>query len=534
MDALVTAHRRGARLVSICSGVFVLAATGLLDGRRTTTHWRYTESLARQYPRIRIEPDVLYVDEGDVLTSAGSAAGMDLGLHIIRGDFGARVANQVARRLVMPPHREGGQAQFVPAPVGDEERPWLAHLFEWAQRRVHEDLTVARLAREARMSTRTLSRRFAETAGVSPAHWVIGLRVAKAKDLLETSRRPVERIASDCGFGSAPTLRHHFRRRVGMSPTSYRARFRTCLTGRGGEAECMPANRSRRNVFLAIVALVALVFAVPTLVGVLTDWWWFQEIGYQVVFTRELTTQLLLFLSWAPAPPGVLYLNLRIAQRGMVLDPIVFAVGPSSPQLDVTRSLRRVSLPVVLVLGLLAGFAATSLWDVALQAINRTPFGTVDPVFGRDIGFYVFTLPALVGGARVPLRPRPPLAAVVSRSTSSAATSSCVPARCASSRRPGSTSRSCSRRCCSSPPPGSGWWTARTCSTRPPARWSAPATPTSMAALPALRVSAVVAVVAAVAVLVGALRERLPPLRALRRGRLRRRGDRGTRAVSRW
>lgn len=226
VDALVAAHRRGARLVSICSGVFVLAATGLLDGRRATTHWRHAESLARRYPAIRLEPDVLYVDEGDVLTSAGSAAGMDLGLHIIRKDFGARIANQVARRLVMPPHREGGQAQFVPAPVGDEERPWLAHLFEWAQRRLQENLTVARLAREARMSTRTLSRRFAETAGVSPAHWVIGLRVARAKDLLETSARPVERIAADCGFVSAPTLRHHFRRRVGMTPTSYRARFR--------------------------------------------------------------------------------------------------------------------------------------------------------------------------------------------------------------------------------------------------------------------------------------------------------------------
>lgn len=231
--ALLAAHRRGARLVSICSGVFVLAATGLLDGRRATTHWRYARSLARQYPKLKVEPDVLYIDEGDVLTSAGSAAGMDLALHIIRRDFGARVANQVARRLVMPPHREGGQAQFVPAPVGYEERPWLARLFEWAQRHVPEDLPLARLAREAHMSTRTLSRRFSETAGMSPASWVIGLRVAKAKDLLETSKRPIERIAIDCGFGSAPTLRHHFRQRVGMSPTSYRARFRLSGDGRG-------------------------------------------------------------------------------------------------------------------------------------------------------------------------------------------------------------------------------------------------------------------------------------------------------------
>jgi AraC family transcriptional activator FtrA len=226
VDALVAAHRRGARLVSICSGVFVLAATGLLDGRRATTHWRYTSSLARQYPRIIIDPDVLYVDEGSVLTSAGSAAGIDLGLHIIRRDHGARVANVVARRLVMPPHREGGQAQFVPSPVGDEERPWLARLFDWAQHHLDEPLPVERLAREACVSKRTLTRRFAETAGVSPTDWVIGLRVAKAKDLLETSTRSIEQIAVSCGFGSAATLRHHFRRRVQTSPASYRARFR--------------------------------------------------------------------------------------------------------------------------------------------------------------------------------------------------------------------------------------------------------------------------------------------------------------------
>jgi AraC family transcriptional activator FtrA len=225
VDALIKAHHRGARLVSICSGVFVLAATGLLDGRRATTHWRYAKSFARQYPRVQLEPDVLYVDNGDIMTSAGSAAGIDLCLHIIRRDFGARVTNEVARRLVMSPHREGGQAQYVPRPVGDEERPWLAHLLEWAQRRLHEALPIERLAREARMSKRTLARRFSETTGTSPADWLIGLRVARAKDLLETTRRPIERVADDCGFGSAATMRHHFRQRVGTTPASYRNRF---------------------------------------------------------------------------------------------------------------------------------------------------------------------------------------------------------------------------------------------------------------------------------------------------------------------
>ena len=212
--------------MSICAGVFVLAATGLLDGCRATAHWRDVASLRRQYPRIIVDPDVLYVDEGKLLTSAGSAAGIDLCLHIIRRDFGARVANVVARRLVMPPHREGGQAQFVPSPVGDEDRPWLSQLFEWTQRHIDEPLSVERLAREACMSTRTLTRRFADAAGVSPTDWIISLRVARAKDLLETTTRSIEQIATSCGFGSAATLRHHFRQRVQMSPARYRARFR--------------------------------------------------------------------------------------------------------------------------------------------------------------------------------------------------------------------------------------------------------------------------------------------------------------------
>jgi AraC family transcriptional regulator, transcriptional activator FtrA len=173
------AHRRGARLVSICSGAFVLAATGLLDGRRATTHWRYAARLAKMYPRIKVEPDVLYVDEGDLLTSAGSAAGIDLCLHIVRKDFGESVASQVARRLVVYPHRDGGQAQFVDRALPKEDRPWLAKLLEWAQDHLGEELSVKRLAKQVGMSKRTLSRRFAEEVATSPIEWLIGLRLSR-------------------------------------------------------------------------------------------------------------------------------------------------------------------------------------------------------------------------------------------------------------------------------------------------------------------------------------------------------------------
>jgi len=226
LNALRRAHRRGARIVSICSGVFVIAATGLLNGKRATTHWRYTEELRRQYPEIHIEPDVLYVDAGKILTSAGSAAGIDLCLHIIRRDFGTVAANQVARRLIMPPHRDGGQAQFIERPVADEDSPWLSKLIEWAERHLAEDLTNHRLARQAAVSKRTLARRFVEATGTSPADWVIGLRIGRAKELLETTARSVEDVAYQCGFGSTFALRHHFRQRLKTSPSAYRSRFR--------------------------------------------------------------------------------------------------------------------------------------------------------------------------------------------------------------------------------------------------------------------------------------------------------------------
>lgn len=226
LAALRKAHARGARIASICSGAFVLAAAGLLDGRRATTHWANIETLARRYPRVRIEPDVLYVDDGEILTSAGLAAGLDLCLHIVRRDHGAEVANEVARRLVVAPHREGGQAQFIrrPLPV---EGDALGRVLAWAQRNVAGDLSIARLAAEARMSRRTFIRRFGETVGATPGDWVLQLRVEHARRLLETRRLSIERIATAAGFGSTDALRHHFRRRLRTSPARYRMAFRT-------------------------------------------------------------------------------------------------------------------------------------------------------------------------------------------------------------------------------------------------------------------------------------------------------------------
>jgi len=225
VDALRDAHARGARLLSICSGAFVLAATGLLDGRRATTHWRYADALRRRYPRIEVDPDVLYIDEGALLTSAGSAAGLDLCLHLVRRDWGARVANHVARRLVIPPHRDGGQAQYVERPVEAVDRHALSPLLDTMRRRLAEPLSIARLARMASMSERSFMRHFKAATGLTPTDWLVRTRVERARELLEDSRHSVERIAGLTGFGTATTLRHHFRRRVGASPRAYRERF---------------------------------------------------------------------------------------------------------------------------------------------------------------------------------------------------------------------------------------------------------------------------------------------------------------------
>jgi AraC family transcriptional activator FtrA len=219
------AYERGARLCSICSGVFVLAAAGVLDGKRATTHWKYVERLAARYPGIRVEPNALYVDEGQVLTSAGSAAGLDMLVHLVRKDFGAKIANQVAQRLVIPPHREGGQAQFVPRPVPSDERGRLAKLLDWIRAHLAAEHTIESLAAQAAMSTRTLQREFKAATGLAPYAWIVRERIARAKELLETGRLPALRIAERVGMGSAESLRHHFRAHVGTTPARYRARF---------------------------------------------------------------------------------------------------------------------------------------------------------------------------------------------------------------------------------------------------------------------------------------------------------------------
>jgi AraC family transcriptional activator FtrA len=219
------AFERGARLCSICSGVFVLAAAGVLEGKRATTHWKYIDRLAGHYPGIHVEPNALYLDEGQVLTSAGSAAGLDMLIHLVRRDYGAKVANQVAQRLVIPPHRQGGQAQFVSRPVSRDERGRLAKLLDWIRVHLAQEHTIESLAARAAMSPRTLQREFKAATGVAPYTWILQERVERAKELLETSRWPARRIAELVGLGSAESLRHHFRLRVGTTPMQYRERF---------------------------------------------------------------------------------------------------------------------------------------------------------------------------------------------------------------------------------------------------------------------------------------------------------------------
>jgi len=225
LQALARAYRRGARLCSICSGVFVLAAAGVLDGKRATTHWRYAQALVARYPRIRVEPNALYVDEGRIITSAGSAAGLDMLLHLVRRDFGAKIANQVAQRLVVAPHREGGQAQFVPRPVASDQRGRLARLLDLIRAHPEARHTLKSLASRAAMSTRTLQREFRAATGQAPYEWIVGERIARARELLESTGLAQETIAERVGIGSAESLRHHFRRRMGTTPARYRARF---------------------------------------------------------------------------------------------------------------------------------------------------------------------------------------------------------------------------------------------------------------------------------------------------------------------
>ncbi len=222
---LVAAQRRGARLCSICSGVFVLAAAGLLDGLRATTHWRYAGQLAQRYPQIQVQPDALYVDNGQIITAAGSAAGLDMLLHLVRRDYGARIGNQVAQRLVVAPHREGGQAQFVPRPMPPGEAGRLARLMDWLRSHPALPHTVASMAEQAAMSPRTLQRQFQQATGMGPQEWLIRERVALVKEMLEAPAVPLAQIAERSGFASEASLRHHFRRLVATSPGAYRKRF---------------------------------------------------------------------------------------------------------------------------------------------------------------------------------------------------------------------------------------------------------------------------------------------------------------------
>ncbi|MGP3990585.1 GlxA family transcriptional regulator [Streptomyces sp. 3N207] len=223
--------RPDARVASICTGAFVLAAAGLLDGKRATTHWMSTDTFRTLYPAVRLDPDVLYVDEGSVLTSAGEAAGIDLCLHIVREDHGAAVANAVARRTVVPPHRDGGQAQFIRRPVPEPRLSSTGTARTWALRHLDRPLTLRELAERESMSVRTFTRRFREEVGVTPLRWLTQQRIERARHLLEESDLPVERIAARAGFGTAASLRQHFQAALGVSPRAYRRTFRAEAQG---------------------------------------------------------------------------------------------------------------------------------------------------------------------------------------------------------------------------------------------------------------------------------------------------------------
>ncbi|CAN5663884.1 helix-turn-helix domain-containing protein [soil metagenome] len=226
LQALRTAHLAGTRIVSVCTGAFLLAEAGLLHGRRATTHWMHSAELAARHPSVTVDARVLWTQDGNVFTSAGTAAGIDLCLHLVRLDLGAEAANQVARRMVVPPHRDGGQAQYIDAPMpACADSDPLAGVITWAIEHLDEPLSVDILAERAAMSSRTLARRFVELTGTTPHQWVLSQRIELARRLLETTDEPVERIASLAGFGSAANLRAHFTRTVQASPQAYRRTF---------------------------------------------------------------------------------------------------------------------------------------------------------------------------------------------------------------------------------------------------------------------------------------------------------------------
>ncbi|KQS73621.1 helix-turn-helix domain-containing protein [Modestobacter sp. Leaf380] len=236
LDALRAVHARGGQLISHCSGAFVLAAAGLLDGRRATTHWRMAGDMAALFPAVVVDPRVLYVDEGSIITGAGTASGVDALLHWVRREYGPAAANGLAREMVVPPHRDGGQAQYVDAPVARCEDDLLGVVLGWAQQNLAEDISVDHLARRALMSPRSFARRFKATTGTTPHAWLLAQRLAAAETLLADSDAPVEEVARLVGFGTAAGLREQFARRRGISPRAYRQAFRTGLGSGDGSA----------------------------------------------------------------------------------------------------------------------------------------------------------------------------------------------------------------------------------------------------------------------------------------------------------
>lgn len=226
LEAFRAAHARGAWLLSACSGAFLLGEAGLLDGRRATTHWRHAAELAERFPTARVDPDVLFVEDDRIVTSAGTAAAIDACLHHVRCELGATVATRIARRMVVPPQRDGGQRQFIDLPVPDCDAESLAPLLGWMREHLDEEQTVRTLARRAAMSERTFARRFVAETGTTPAQWLLAQRLHHARTLLESSELPVEAVATRAGFGSAALLRHHFTARVGVPPATYRQTFR--------------------------------------------------------------------------------------------------------------------------------------------------------------------------------------------------------------------------------------------------------------------------------------------------------------------
>ncbi|MGW0395045.1 helix-turn-helix domain-containing protein [Streptomyces sp. NPDC003042] len=226
LASLRRAVDRGTQVLSVCSGAFMLGAAGLLDGRRCTTHWMHAPELIRRYPRALVDPDVLYVDEGPVVTAAGTASGIDACLHVVRRAQGAEVANTIARRMVVPPHRDGGQAQYIQRPPARTACDTVGEVIGWMARHLEEEITVEQLAERAHMSPRTFARRFLQETGTTPYQWVLRQRVLLAQELLESTDETVDAIAGRCGFGNAAALRHHFLRTLGTTPNSFRRTFR--------------------------------------------------------------------------------------------------------------------------------------------------------------------------------------------------------------------------------------------------------------------------------------------------------------------